>query len=127
MRIFIICLITLASLGSSALGQAPDPVQQAKDAKIVETLLRLEGFDISGRPEIKAAILRHLATIKKTEPYFMLVRRFDLKEASDELVSVLLEDPASTFGVESAKLLLKLGELPRLKKLIDGEDAEAAA
>ena len=34
----------------------------------------------------------------------MLVRRFELKEASDELLAVLLEDPASTFGVESAKL-----------------------
>src|SRR5436309_5206249 len=95
-------------LAAPLCAQNPDPVQQAKDAKIVETLQRLEGFDISGRPDIRAAVLRHLATIKKTEPYLMLVRRFELKETSDELVSLVLDNPASTMGVESAKLLVKL-------------------
>lgn len=127
-RLLPICGCILGVLLSDATSaQEPDPIQQAKDAKIVETLQRLEGFDISGRPDIKAAVLRHLTTIKKTEPYLMLVRRFELKETSDELLSLVLEDPASTLGVESAKLLVKLGEMPRLTKLIDGEDADAAA
>jgi putative heme-binding domain-containing protein len=105
----------------------PDPAQAAKDARIVETLSRLEGFDISARPDIKEAVLRHLGTIKKTEQYLILARRFELKETSDELVALMLDDPVSTLGVEAAKLLLKFGERPRLTKLMNGEDADAAA
>src|SRR5688572_6315005 len=106
--ISITCLLA-AMFANAAAAAEPDPVQQAKDAKIVETLQRLEGFDISSRPDIRAAVLRHLNTIKKTESYLMLVRRFELKETGDELVSLVLEDPAGTLGVEAAKLLVKLG------------------
>ncbi|MCH8043466.1 MAG: c-type cytochrome [Planctomycetes bacterium] len=103
-----------------------DEAQQAQDTTIVETVLRLEGFDLNSSPKAKAAVLRHLQTQRGTPRYLELVERFELRETADELLKLAIEKPADTVGVGAARLLLKFKQTKALKKAIDGKDQTAA-
>src|SRR5687768_15082862 len=61
------------------------PAQRAKDARIVGTLLRLPGVDLSDKPEAKAALLRHLETHRGTPKYLEIVEKFAFAETRPEL------------------------------------------
>src|SRR5438552_17680362 len=81
-----------------ATADAVDEAQRAKDAIVVRALLRLPGVDLSAKPEAKAALLRHLDTVKGTEQYLELVEKFKLREMSEELLRLALEQADSTLG-----------------------------
>jgi putative heme-binding domain-containing protein len=105
---------------------AEDAAQRTKDAIVVRALMRLPGVDLNGKPEAKAALLRHLETVKGTEQYLELVEKFKLREASEELLRLALEQSDSTEGVKAAGLLVKLGERERLQKMIADSDPAKA-
>jgi putative heme-binding domain-containing protein len=119
-------LSLLLALSPAAL-LADDAAQRAKDAVIVRTLLRLPGIDLSSKPEAKAALLRHLETIRGSEQYLELVEKFKLRETSEELLRLALEHSESTLGVKAAGLLVKFDERELLKKAIADSDATKAA
>jgi putative heme-binding domain-containing protein len=104
-----------------------DAAQRAKDAIVVRTLLRLPGIDLSTKPDAKAALLRHLATIRGTEQYVEIVEKFNLRELTDELLRLALEQGESTLGVKAAGLLIKFEERGLLAKVVADPDAEKAA
>jgi putative heme-binding domain-containing protein len=106
---------------------AEDAAQRAKDAIVVRALMRLSGVDLNGKPEAKAALLRHLETVKGTEQYLELVEKFKLREASEELLRLALEQSDRTEGVKAAGLLVKLGERERLQTVIRGADSAKTA
>ena len=66
------CLLLVLALSRVGV-VAEDAEQRAKDAVIVRTLMRLPGIDLSSKPDAKAALLRHLATIRGSEQYLELV------------------------------------------------------
>src|SRR5207248_776372 len=119
----LVCFIILFAATTTA----EDDAQRAKDAIIVRALLRLPGVDFSAKPEAKAALLRHLKTVKGSEQYLELVEKFKLREASEELLRLAVEQSDSTLGVKAAGLLLKLDERELLRKAIADQDAAKAA
>src|SRR5438876_8643984 len=89
-----------------ATADAVDAAQRAKDAIVVRALLRLPGVDLSGKPEAKAALLRHLETIRGSEQYVDIVEKFKLRETKDELLRLAVEQSDSSLGVKAARLLV---------------------
>src|SRR6476620_11050958 len=85
---------------------ADDDAQRAKDALIVRTLQRLPGIDLSTKPDAKAALLRHLETIRTTDAYFDLIEKFKLRELGPELLKIAVESTDSTIAVKAARLLV---------------------
>lgn len=117
---FVLAVLTL---GSMVLAQEVDP---AKDALIVETLLRLDNFDLEAKPKTKAAVLRFLQANPGSEQFFQLIERFQIKDAGATLLELAVAKPSDTAGVKSAELLLKLDE-EQVNKLLAGDDAPRAA
>jgi len=93
----------------------------------VKALLRLPGVDLSSKPETKAALLRHLETLKGTEPYLDIIEKFKLREAKDELLRLAVDESETAAGVKAAKLLVDFGERDVLAAAINGPDAAKAA
>jgi putative heme-binding domain-containing protein len=121
-----LCLLLCASAPPRELS-ADDAAQRAKDAIVVKALLRLSGVDLSTKPDAKAALLRHLETIRGSDQYLDIVAKFKLRECSEELLRLAIEQPESTLGVKAAGLLLKLGEQQLLEKAIADPDSTKAA
>src|SRR5438094_6511114 len=99
-----------------------DDGQRAKDAIVVRALMRLPGVDLSAKPEAKAALLRHLETVKGSEQYLELVEKFKLRETRGELLRLAVEQSDSTLGVKAAGLLVKFDERELLGKAIAASD-----
>lgn len=106
---------------------ADDATQQAKDAIIVRTLARMPGIDLSGRPEAKASLLRHLQAIRGTEPWLDLVAKFQLRELKQDVLTVAKEHADSTLGVKAGRTLLRWDERELLRAAITAQDHDQAA
>lgn len=120
--VFVCCWVSFCSHADAE----PDPVQAAKDARIVETLLRLPGVDVNANDKLKSAVLRYLETKKETPRYLELVKRFKLRDASGELLRLAVTQSDSTLGVDAATLLLEFDLGETLNKTIAGPDEKAA-
>ena len=105
-----------------ATGQA-DP---SRDALIVETILRIEGFDLTGSTKAQGAVKRYLKDNWGEERYLDLIRRFDLKEEAPGLLRLALEKSESPAGAEAATLLVSLGKGALLAETLDKADPVAA-
>jgi putative heme-binding domain-containing protein len=116
---------TLAVWASLAPGD--DAAQRAKDAVVVKALQRLPGIDLASRPEAKAALLRHLATIRGTAAWLELIEKFKLREESCELLTAATEAMDDALAARAAKLLVTWGENERLGKAIAALPNEKAA
>jgi putative heme-binding domain-containing protein len=124
------CLLVLFVATCPLVALAQDevsPAQRARDALIVKTLQRLPGVDLSQKPEAKAALLRHLATIAGSDEYLVLVEKFQLRETKDNLLRLAVEQSDSTLGVKAAGLLVKFGETELLTKAIADPDPAKGA
>lgn len=120
-------LLALAAWPRSCAAQSEaDASQRAKDALIVRTLQRLPASALDSRPEAKAALLRHLQTIRHSESYFSLIEKFRLIEMSDDLLQVVLGQEDTQVAVKAAGLLIRLGQTDKLAKAL-GEAEPARA
>ena len=128
-RIVLIATLSFSGLVARSFADEPDAAQRAKDARIVQTLLRLSNVDLSTKPEAKASVLRYLETVKDSDEarYLELVARFELKETRDELLRLAVEQSDNNTGVEAARLLVKFGEQKLLAKTLAGPDDASAA
>lgn len=97
-----------------------------RDALIVETLLRLDSFDLEAKPKTKAAVLRYLKANAGNESFFLLIERFAIKDAADDLLELAASKPGETAGVKAAELLLKLSPTS-IDATVSGEDTSRAA
>lgn len=118
----ILCLLAF-SCSPVFSQEAADP---ERDALIVETLLRLDSFDLEAKPKTKAAVLRYLKASPGSEPFFQLIERFQIKDAADDLLALAVSKPGETTGVKAAELLLKL-DAPRVDAALASEDTAHAA
>ncbi len=116
-------LLILLAVTSPACG---DDAQAAKDATIVETLLRLKTVDVNANPKLKEAVLRHLELHRGTPKYVDLIDGLNVRGVEEDLLQLALADPASTEGVRAGTLLLKRGQAELIVAKIDGEDEDAA-
>jgi putative heme-binding domain-containing protein len=104
----------------------PDPAQRAKDALKVKALVRLMQFNLDGKPELKAAVLRHLETVKGTPEYVDLAAKFQLRQAAGELARLITEAADDTLAVDAARLLVKFDAKEALATAIaNPDDAKA--
>jgi putative heme-binding domain-containing protein len=126
-RPLVTCLFAFFVAIACRLLRAEDPAQRAKDALIVRTLLRLPGVDLSAKPDAKAALLRHLETLRGGEQYLEIVEKFKLRETKDELLRLAIDESESTLGVKAAGLLIKLDERELLAKALRDPDGAKAA
>ncbi len=109
---------------SAVRAQGDDP---AKDALIVETLLRLDSVDLDAKPKSKAAVLRYLRANPGSEQFFQLLERFTIPDADDVLLDLAVARPGETAGVKAAELLLKHDDRKRIAQAIAGDDSSRAA
>src|SRR3954453_14391662 len=100
-----------------------DDAQRAKDAIVVKALLRLPGVDLSSKPEAKAALLRHLETIRGSEQWLEIAEKFKLRELKDELLRLAAENADSSLGVRAAGLLVKFDERDLLTQAVADPDS----
>lgn len=121
---WFLALSVLLMLVTTASG---DDAQAAKDATIVETLLRLKTVDVNSNPKLKEAVLRHLELHKGTPKYVDLVDGLNVQGVEEELLQLALADPASTEGVRAGGLLLKRDKADLIAANIASEDEEVAA
>jgi len=120
---WIASLLILLSVAQTTGG---DDAQAAKDATIVETLLRLKTVDVNSNQKLKDAVLRHLELHKGTPKYVDLVDGLNVRGVEEELLQLALAVPASTEGVHAGTLLLKRGQAELIAAKIDGDDEDAA-
>jgi putative heme-binding domain-containing protein len=110
------------------LAEEADDAQRAKDERIVQTVLRLPGFDLNSKPEAKAAVLRHLGRIEGQDKYFEIVGKLNLVgDVAPHLLKQALASPEGNSGVNCAALLLQADQTAGLKAAIAGKDEAAAA
>jgi putative heme-binding domain-containing protein len=118
----------LLLFASSCLADEADDAQRAKDERVVQTVLRLTGFDLNSKPEAKAAVLRHLGRIEGDEKYLEIVDKLNLAaDAAPGLLRQALARPDSSLGVNCVGLLLKADQTAGLKQALAGKDEEAIA
>jgi putative heme-binding domain-containing protein len=108
-------------------GRADEEAQRAKDAVVVRALARLPGIDLATKPDAKAALLRHLETIKSSDAYFDLIEKFKLREVGPELLKITVDSSDSTIAVKAARLLVKFDDRELLAKAIADQDSAKAA
>lgn len=120
---WIAALLVLLAAGETTFG---DDAQAAKDATIVETLLRLKTVDVNSNPKLKDAVLRHLELHQGTPKYVDLVEALNVLGVEEELLQLALADPASTAGVHAGTLLLQRDQAELIAGKINGDDEEVA-
>ena len=75
-------------------------------------------------PEIIAALPSVLVSVKNTPDYLDLIRKYELKNQSKQLVQMALSMPDSTLGKEAAEMLLKSNGIQEFKNLVNGDDKQ---
>lgn len=126
-RSFAFACLALFAFSATIHSQEITDATRAKDARRVKALLRIENVDLETLPEAKASLLRHLDTIKGTDEYLELVRRFKLKAAVPELLKLAIDKGEETIGVEALKTLLDFGATAVIGGEVTGEDEKVAA
>ena len=113
-----ICILALALLVAPC-ARADD----AQDVTIFETIQRIDGFDLShASDKIKGAVNRVLKAKLGQPEYFAVVRRFQVKDQSPELLGLAVDKDGSAEGAEAAKLLLDFGQEGMLKEALAAKD-----
>ena len=80
-----------------------------KDRLIVETLTRLERFDVSGNEKWKGAVERYARSLRGKEGYFELVDQFSVKAEASALIQFVKRDPSAADSAKALQLLFRLG------------------
>ena len=106
---FLLCVAT------QAMGLEP------ADITIVETVLRMESFDLNSSDKARGAVTRYLDAKKGSETYFELIKRFELKDRLPELLDLA---NASSTGVNALKLALHIDSDAVKASLADDAVAE---
>jgi len=103
----------------SAAAQPPGLGQQAKDEIVVETLLRLDGFSLDASPQAREAAVRWLRENVGGPRFFLLLRKYPLRELDAELLQLALARPTETVGVDAARMLVEHGQTDAFRAALD--------
>jgi putative heme-binding domain-containing protein len=101
---------------AALLAPAPLLADEARDQLIVETVLKLEGFNYqSASDKVKAAIGRYLARTPGSEEYFQLVEKFRVEAELSSLAKLASAEKANP---RAAGLLVAIGGEPAIKSAL---------
>lgn len=120
---WVVVLVVAAALAFDARSLIAD---EARDTVIVETLKRLKKFDLSERPDLKEAVLRHADRLEDSEAYLELVEQFQLTGAEIRLLAFIEKEPAGNAAAKAARLLVDFGLEEKLQAALTGENVETA-
>lgn len=99
---------------------------EAADIRVVETVLRLDDFDLASSEKAQAAVSRYLKANWGGERYLDLIRRFELKAEAPEVHRLALEKADEPIGAAAAALLSELGAASLLLETLRGADPRDA-
>ncbi len=123
MRLLISFLLLFASCVTSNVSAD----QARDDAIIVRAVERMQGYDYSTDPKVKAAILRHIDRCEGSADYIRLIKKFRPDGIEQKLEKTLLSENKSA-AVEAVQLLCELPDGPRqVRGLLKSEDIGQAA
>lgn len=88
--------------------------------------MRLNDIDLDSLPEARKAVVRYLHANPGSERYFELIERFMMRQFTPDLFRIATQNPQDNQGVQSARLLLRLGDVDRFRGAIDGDDPQIA-
>ncbi len=94
-------------------GTDDDP-QVARDQVVIQTLLRLPGFDYTSNPKAQAAVQRELKRLSGTDKYLELVDKLDIRDQAPQLTQLAIDKSTDSVGVNAALLLHKFEQLDEL-------------
>jgi putative heme-binding domain-containing protein len=100
--------------------------QRAADISNVEALVRLPNFDLGSRPDLQASVDRYLEAHHGTTRYFQLIRQFQLRERSAELLALALSQPKTTPGLWATETLIGFGQRREIEEAVHHKDARRA-
>ena len=122
----LVALAWIIAMSHPGYGQETD-AQASKDRLIVETLLRLKGYDLNANPSAKAAVVRHVERQTDQVEYVKLARHFKLVELAPKVVAIAVDSVGTTEGAEAAALAVDLGQLKEFRRLAEGKSLDKAA
>ena len=126
-RAALILVMSLCVTPAFAQDQSVDSEQADRDRLVVETLLRLEGYDLESNQKAKAAVLRHLKRHEGKTEYVKLAEHFKLRETVPVLLEVALKRAEDTVGAEAVSLIVKFQSLKQVQAVVEGKNADRAA
>jgi hypothetical protein len=97
-----------------------------RDRLIVESLIRLNRFDVSENEKWQGAVLRCARSLRSQEGYFELVEQFSILEEVPELIQLVKKDATTTEASQAVKLIFDFGEHEKLANLLFSADRETA-
>lgn len=97
-----------------------------RDRLIMESLVRLNRFDVSENEKWKGAVLRCARALRSQEGYFELVEQFSIVEEVPELIRLVEEDGTTAEASQAVKLIFEFGEHEKLASLLFSADKEKA-
>ena len=100
--------------------------ERAADISNAEALVRLPNFDLPSRPDLQASLDRYLEAHPGTTRYFQLIRQFQLRARSAELLELALSQPNTTPGAWAAETLIGFGQRRPLEEAVDAKDPQRA-
>ena len=115
-------LLLLVLLGNSLADQATP-----KDRLIVETLVRLKRFDVSGNKKWKGAVERYVRSQRGQDGYFEFVEQFSVKAELPELLRLVETDPTSAQSAKSVQLIFRLGVEKELSRILSSSPKKKAS
>ena len=99
---------------------------QPRDRLIVETLIKLKRFDVSGNPKWEGAVNRYAQAVRGTEEHLDIVQKFSIQSECPALLEGILAKPQGAQAANAAKLLLTLGNTELLGNALAKADEKQA-
>ncbi len=81
---------------------------QPRDRIIVQTLIKLNRFDVSGNEKWKGAVERYAESVRGTEEHLDIVSKFKVEKEYPKLIQLILEKPQGAQSTNAVKLLFNL-------------------
>ena len=99
---YVVCFLLITLYFNHAKGkQEFDP----KDRLIVETLTRLNRFDLSENEKWHSAVQRYAYSQRGTDEYLDLVEKFNLRGEVPQIIEDLLKKPVGEYASRSIQII----------------------
>lgn len=91
----------------------------------LEAVRRLKGHDLSGNPALRTAVGRVVDQVRGESPMVELIRDFDLRERTGDLLEFIQKKPRDDAATEAVRYLAKV-DPESVLRLLGGESLEVA-
>lgn len=106
---------------------APPQTDAARQAVNLEALSRLKGLDLEANPGVKAVVLKLLNQVQGRPEFLEIVRDFNIKGQTQELLAMCVKDPAGPNGAAAMRLMLRDGQTNAVIAALQQTNAAAIA